>query len=153
MLPLLAPALSTIPGVPGVAGCALYRLFSPVCHQDAGRCFLLAGMPVAVCERCSAIYAGFLIGALVYPLLALFLGRQELPRWLLGAGALPMLLDVAGGLSGVHDVTVVTRVLTGATFGVVVALFIVPTAMSAAVELVERRNSRTLTIKKGVPHA
>ena len=42
----------------------LYRLFSAICHQLPDRSWFLDGHPLAVCIRCTAIYAGFL-GALV----------------------------------------------------------------------------------------
>lgn len=53
---------------PGTA--ALIRLFfAPVCHQQADRCFRVADRPLAVCARCTGIYAGFLTGVLLLPAL------------------------------------------------------------------------------------
>jgi len=42
----------------------LYLFFSPVCHQQAERCFSYHGLPFAVCARCFGIYAGFFMGLL-----------------------------------------------------------------------------------------
>lgn len=38
--------------------------YAPLCHQIEGRCFSLAGGPIAVCARCSGLYVGGLVGLL-----------------------------------------------------------------------------------------
>ncbi|WP_369679009.1 DUF2085 domain-containing protein [Chloroherpeton thalassium] len=44
----------------------LYDIFSPVCHQKAERCLTINGLPLALCARCSALYAGIGIGAIFF---------------------------------------------------------------------------------------
>jgi len=39
----------------------IYTFFSGICHQNPDRSWFLAGEPLAVCVRCTSIYAGFLI--------------------------------------------------------------------------------------------
>src|SRR3990170_3560751 len=46
-----------------------YAVYSPVCHQVAGRSLRCFGEPLAVCTRCTGIYLGFLLGLGLYPFL------------------------------------------------------------------------------------
>src|ERR671913_225429 len=46
----------------------LYGVFHAVCHQIAERSFHVDGHALAVCSRCTGIYAGFMLSALLYPL-------------------------------------------------------------------------------------
>jgi uncharacterized membrane protein len=43
----------------------VHALFRPLCHQQPGRSFWMAGAPMAVCARCLGIYIGAAIGLLV----------------------------------------------------------------------------------------
>ena len=43
----------------------LYTFFSAICHQDPARSWSLAGNPLPVCIRCTSIYFGFFLAALV----------------------------------------------------------------------------------------
>jgi uncharacterized membrane protein len=54
--PLLAP------GHP-LAALLIRSFFARVCHQQANRSFLIAGVPAAVCVRCLGIYCGAGLGA------------------------------------------------------------------------------------------
>src|SRR5690349_15498240 len=47
---------------------SIYKAFSFVCHQIPERSFHLAGHQFAVCSRCTGLYSGFAVAALVYPL-------------------------------------------------------------------------------------
>src|SRR5207302_9212063 len=44
---------------------AIYLFFSRICHQDPLRSWHLFGEPLAVCIRCTSIYCGFFLGALL----------------------------------------------------------------------------------------
>src|SRR5688572_28452850 len=46
----------------------IYLPFSYLCHQIPARYFYFAQHPLAVCSRCTGIYAGFLLGIIIYPL-------------------------------------------------------------------------------------
>jgi uncharacterized membrane protein len=109
----------------------LYQFFQPVCHQIDSRSVHLLGMPLAVCVRCSAIYGAFLLGTILYPVLRP-LHSVALPSrwWLLGA-LMPMLLDVAAGIAGIHEITPLTRTVTGAVAGVTLPFFVIPVVMEA----------------------
>lgn len=107
-------------------GRAIYKGFAPICHQQAERSFDLHDLPFAVCARCTGLYAGFALGVLVYPLLR-NLGNRETPwrGWLIAA-FVPTCVDFALGFFGVWENTHLSRSLTGALFGAVAALYVVP---------------------------
>lgn len=42
----------------------IYTFFSMICHQYSERSFHLAGAALAVCIRCTSIYAGFFVALL-----------------------------------------------------------------------------------------
>lgn len=112
-------------------GSTIYRGFGFVCHQIPARSFHFAGNPFAVCARCTGIYAGFALGVALYPLLVRsWLARAWTPArvWLFIATA-PMTLDFALGFFGIWENTHFSRLLTGAFFGAVCALFVVPALM------------------------
>jgi uncharacterized membrane protein len=105
---------------------AIYRAFSPVCHQMPERSFYLAGHPLAVCARCCGLYAGFAASTLLYPLVR-SLRRRDAParRWLFLALA-PTAVDFGLNLAGVWENTHASRALTGALLGAVIAFYVVP---------------------------
>lgn len=110
----------------GVLSLILYRSFSAVCHQMPERSFHLHGFPLAVCSRCTGIYAGFLVGLLIAPLVR-NLRECEMPhrRWLILA-ALPMLADFGVDFVGLANNTFVSRATTGALLGMVAAFYVLP---------------------------
>src|SRR5947207_11465936 len=68
----------------------IYKTFSLVCHQIPERSFHLAGYKFAVCSRCTGLYSGFALAALIYPIVR-SLRQTETPSivWLfLAAGTL-----------------------------------------------------------------
>jgi uncharacterized membrane protein len=128
---LLAPVFAARGGTLAQVASLIYQFFQPLCHQIDSRSFHLFGAPFAVCIRCSAVYIAFLAGMLLYPFCR-SVDRPVLPdRRVLLAAAFPMLLDVAAGALGLHDITSVSRTISGAILGAVLPLFIVPTAIEA----------------------
>lgn len=114
----------------GVLALILYRSFSAVCHQIPERSFHLHGFPLAVCSRCTGIYAGFIVGVLIAPL-ARELRETEMPnrRWLIWA-VLPMLVDFGADFVGLFNNTFISRAATGALLGIVAAFYILPGCVS-----------------------
>jgi len=104
----------------------LYRSFSVACHQVPERAFEVAGFPLAVCARCTGLYAGALAGFVFYPL-ARTLGRTDAPTrvWLLLAAA-PTTLDFALGVTGLWENTHWSRLLTALPLGAAAAFYVVP---------------------------
>lgn len=104
----------------------IYRAFSFLCHQIPERSFHLDGHQLAVCSRCTGIYAGFAAGVLFYPLVRSLRRPDSLSRlWLLPA-CLPIAIDFALGFFGVWENTHLSRFSTGAIFGAACAFFVVP---------------------------
>ncbi len=104
----------------------IYKFFSFVCHQIPERSFHIAGYKFAVCSRCTGLYSGFAFATLGYPLFR-SLKRTDTPRviWLLLSGV-PLLVDFSLTYFGFWQNTHLTRFVTGALFGAVAAIFIVP---------------------------
>lgn len=150
-LPLLAPVL--MHGGHAGAGGLIYTLFKPLCHQMPERSFFLfgpqatytyaelaaylggtvparyigdaaIGWKAAVCQRDVAIYGTALLAGLLFALL-----RKRLrPLGLKWAGALmlPMAVDGSGQLVGLWGSTWLSRVITGALFGLMLVWAVFP---------------------------
>lgn len=104
----------------------IYRAFGFLCHQIPERSFHLENHALAVCARCTGIYAGFATSILLYPLVR-SLKKAEAPAriWLVLA-CLPITVDFALGYFNIWPNTHLSRFATGAIFGATCALFIVP---------------------------
>jgi uncharacterized membrane protein len=114
---------------------ALYQGFGYVCHQQPERSFFLAGHQLAVCSRCTGIYFGFVALTLLYPAL-LPLRSTAVPerKWLVLA-AVPLAIDFALGFLGIWENTHTSRFLTGALFGGVVVLYLLPALAELSLRL------------------
>lgn len=117
----------------------VYRAGSVLCHQQEGRSFEYHGTQLAVCARCTGLYAGGAAGAIVsWLVLAAARGRARvwhlpLTRWriLAAASALPLLAAwaVEHGLGA--DVTSLARFATALPLGACVAAIVVAWAGGA----------------------
>lgn len=104
----------------------IYRAFGLLCHQIPERSFHVGGKALAVCARCTGIYAGFATSVLFYPVMR-SLKRADSPRriWLVAA-SLPIAVDFALGFFGIWQNTHFSRFSTGAIFGAACALYVLP---------------------------
>jgi uncharacterized membrane protein len=104
------------------AGSWLRLAFAPTCHQQPDRCLDLGAGPLAVCARCSGLYAGGLLGLLAIALSGVR-RRPTLPT--LVAALVPTVLDVAAGLIGLPSLPnwprFVIAVAPGAVLGLLLA--------------------------------
>jgi len=107
----------------------LYGSFRVACHQLPERAFRLAGSPLAVCARCTGLYAGTLAGLAAYPLVRP-LGRTQAPwrGWLLLTAA-PTSVDFLLGVTGLWENTHASRFWTALALGAAAAFYIVPGAV------------------------
>ncbi len=129
-----APLLTHAGGGAASWGTEIYTFFHPLCHQLDGRSLHCAGEKLAVCSRCSAIYAGFLLGVLVYPFFRP-VGRPHAPsRTMLLVALAPMAVDVLLGFTGLHDATIGTRLITGGIFGVLIPFVVLPVLLETVHE-------------------
>ena len=122
---IVAAPLAKGDGYPVLAA-AIYKGFSYLCHQIPERSFHLAGNKFGVCSRCTGLYSGFALAALVYPLTR-SLKRTDTPRivWLCLA-ALPLAIDFSLGYFSLWQNTHLSRFVTGALLGSVAVFYIVP---------------------------
>ncbi|MGI8918449.1 MAG: DUF2085 domain-containing protein [Pyrinomonadaceae bacterium] len=128
----------------GIISGILYQAFSYVCHQQPERSFFIAGQPLAVCARCTGVYAGFALTTLLYPLFT-SLRRTNPPerKWLFIAVA-PLAIDFGLGFLGIWENTHWSRFITGALFGSVVVFYVLP----ALAELGYRFGARAVSETK-----
>jgi uncharacterized membrane protein len=121
----------------------LYHGLSGVCHQMPERAFWVAGHPLAVCARCTGIYAGFTLIALLYPLVARPLATRGTPRreWLILALA-PTTFDFTLGITGLWANTHLSRALTGAWLGAWLAFYVVPGVLEISRQRRRRRDAQ-----------
>ena len=120
-----------------------YQSFSIICHQIPERSWQIAGFPLAVCSRCTSIYAGGLAGLLLYPMVHYVghfgrvgksIGAIAWSRRGLALAMVPMLADVAFDLLGIRQNTFLSRAMTGGLAGVALALYLTPTILAAGAE-------------------
>ena len=104
----------------------IYQAFHFLCHQLPERSYFIAGHKLAVCARCTGLYAGFFLMLVLYPLFR-SLRDTTLPhrRWLLMATA-PLVLDFGLTFAGIWENTHTSRFLTGFLFGSVTVFYIMP---------------------------
>jgi uncharacterized membrane protein len=104
----------------------IYKAFSFVCHQIPERSFHLSGYQFGVCSRCTGLYLGFAVAALIYPL-ACSLKRTDTPPrvWLILAAA-PLAIDFSLTYFGIWSNTHLSRFSTGALLSSVAVFYIMP---------------------------
>ena len=105
---------------------ALYKFFSPACHQMPERSFYVAGYPLAVCARCFGLYVGALAGVAIYPLARRVTRMDAPPRVWLILAAVPTAIDFALGFFHVWENTHWSRFSTALLLGTASAFYIVP---------------------------
>ena len=105
---------------------SIYKVFGFVCHQIPERSFHIAGYKFAVCSRCTGLYSGFALAALVFPLVR-SLRQTETPSivWLFLAAA-PLVIDFSLGYFSIWQNNHASRFATGALLGSVAVFYILP---------------------------
>ncbi len=123
----------------------IYRAFGTLCHQLPDRSFFVAGHKLAVCARCTGLYAGYTLVLIVYPLLRP-LRSTTLPnaRWLFVAAA-PLFVDVALTLLGLWDNTHGSRLLTGMLLGGVTVFYVMPGLAELSMRISRTKTSSSTT--------
>ncbi len=118
---------------------AIYKTFSFVCHQIPDRSFHLAGHQFGVCSRCTGLYAGFAVAALVYPLARSLRSTDTPSRLWLVLATLPLIVDFALGYFSIWENTHLSRFLTGALLSSVAVFYIMPGLIDLSSALPVRR--------------
>jgi uncharacterized membrane protein len=115
---------------------SIYGGFAVVCHQLPERSYFLAGHKLAVCSRCTGLYAGFALTLLFYPLLRPLRSVNWPPPVWLALSAVPMAIDFSLTFLGIWENTHTSRVLTGLLLGSVSVFYVMP----GVAELATRKN-------------
>jgi uncharacterized membrane protein len=137
---VMAPVgASSRPPLAPAAAAVMYAAGSIICHQIPDRSFRLGGAQLPVCARCCGLYAGGLLGAMLWAGAA-GLGRQpsaRIRRWTsanvlratLVLAALPTLVSVATAWVGWWDPANLLRFTLAVPLGT--AIGAVTTAVAA----------------------
>ena len=126
-LVVVAPLVAA--GGHGELAQVIYRAFAVLCHQRPERSYFIDGHKLAVCSRCTGVYAGFAFTLLLYPLIRSLRTTTTPPRsWLLLA-AVPLGIDFSLTFFGSWENTHTSRLLTGALLGSVAVFYVVPGLM------------------------
>ena len=136
---ILAPAL--VERFPGLAN-ALYAFYAPVCHQIDVRSFHLFGGKLAVCIRCSSIYFTFFLSLLAFPLFRSVTNPAYPANSWIALAMVPMAVDVFLDLTGLHTSSALTREITGALFGAILPLYLVPPLLEGVSQLRDQFHAR-----------
>jgi len=96
-------------------------LFRALCHGIPGRCLELWNVPMPICARCTAIYAGLLAGILLFFLLPRI--QAHLARKMLVIAALPMFVDGITQLAMLRESSNPLRIETGLLAGAAFAFW------------------------------
>lgn len=129
---------------------AIYSTFSFVCHQIPERSFHLAGHKLGVCSRCTGLYSGLALAALVYPLVR-SLKRTDTPGifWLFLA-AVPLAIDFSLGYFNIWHNTHLSRFMTGALLSSVASFYIIPGLIELSLSVAQRfRSPESYPLRSG----
>jgi uncharacterized membrane protein len=104
----------------------IYRGFGVFCHQRPDRSYFIEGHKLAVCSRCTGLYAGFGLALLLYPLIRSLRNNIAPPRIYLILAAIPLGIDFSLTFFGIWENTHTSRLLTGALLGSVAVFYVMP---------------------------
>lgn len=105
---------------------SIYHAFAALCHQLPERSYFIDGHKLAVCSRCTGLYAGFAFTMLLYPLIRPLKTIDWPPREWLILSAVPMAIDFGLTFFGIWENTHTSRLLTGILLGVVSVFYVMP---------------------------
>ena len=95
--------------------------FRALCHGIPARCLELWNVPMPICARCTAIYAGLLGGIVLFLILPRIQGL--IARRIVAFAAVPMFIDGLTQLAGLRDSTNLLRIETGLLAGAAFAFW------------------------------
>ncbi len=120
----------------------IYSFYSWICHQFSSRSFHYDQHPFAVCARCFGVYAGFLLGLFIYPMLRKFENTEPFSRIWLFLAMIPMSLDWSLTFFDIWENTHLSRSITGGILGIACAIFIVPALVEIGQFITLRKHSK-----------
>ena len=131
----------------------VYRAYAILCHQLPERSYFIDGHKLAVCSRCTGVYAGFAFTLLLYPLIRSLRTTTSPPRsWLLLA-AVPLGIDFSLTFFGIWENTHTSRLLTGALLGSVAVFYVVPGLMDLSLRHLQAPGPQPVTFTLASPES
>jgi uncharacterized membrane protein len=112
-------------------------LFRLLCHGIPSRCLTLWEVPMPICARCTAIYAGLFAGLMLF--LIVRKGREIVFRWPAIAAAILIALDGVTQATGLRESTNGLRIATGLLAGFFFGMWVL-----CAIETAPRERSQRL---------
>lgn len=122
----------------------IYRAFGALCHQLPERSYFIDGHKLAVCSRCTGLYAGFALTLLVYPLVRSLRTTATPARKWLALAALPTFIDFSLTFFGIWENTHTSRLLTGFLLGSAVVFYVMPGVVELSFRALQARSARPL---------
>jgi uncharacterized membrane protein len=126
------------------AGPLLRLAYAPLCHQLPERSFEIGSHSMAVCARCTGLYAGGVAGLLLA--LGGALARVRPRPWWLAAAVAPTAIDFGFGWVGLPALANLPRALLAVPAGLVAGLFL----SVAILDLFESRNGAERPARGGI---
>jgi uncharacterized membrane protein len=136
---ILAAAAATTWAIAHGASTRWRIVFRLLCHGIPSRCLTLWDVPMPICARCTAIYAGLFAGLLLFMLIRR--GNERLFRWSAIAAATPLFIDGVTQATGLRESTNGVRVATGLVAGLAFGLWVL-----CAIETAPREPSQRLDL-------
>ena len=131
----------------------VYRAYGVLCHQLPERSYFIDGHKLAVCSRCTGVYAGFAFTLLLYPLIRSLRTTTSPPRsWLLLA-AVPLGIDFSLTFFGIWENTHTSRLLTGALLGSVAVFYAMPGLMDLSLRHLQAPGPQPATFTLASPES
>jgi uncharacterized membrane protein len=106
--------------------------FRALCHGIIARCLTIQGAPMPICARCSAIYAGLVIGSMLFAATWKWIDPRIM-RALLVLAAVPIGVDGLTQAIGLRESTNVLRLATGFPAALMFALWLLATLQATRV--------------------
>ena len=131
----------------------IYRGFGIFCHQRPDRSYFIKGHKLAVCSRCTGLYAGFGLTMLLYPIFRSLRSVAFPPRRILFLAALPLAIDFILTFFGIWENTHTSRLLTGALLGSVTVFFVMPGIVDSALRGVKLKTPTRMTFTLASPES
>jgi uncharacterized membrane protein len=107
--------------------------FRALCHGIIARCLTLWGAPMPICARCAAIYAGLVIGSLLFAVTWRWIEPRSM-RLLVVLATVPIGIDGITQAIGLRESTNVLRLATGFPVALTFALWLLATVQRKSEE-------------------
>jgi|ERR1051325_10100685 uncharacterized membrane protein len=129
----------------------IYRAFGIFCHQRPERSYFIEGHKLAICSRCTGLYAGFAFTLLLYPLVRSLRITTTPPRSVLLLAAVPLGIDFSLTFFGIWENTHTSRLLTGLFLGSVAVFYVMPGLMDLSLRPLQASKPQPVTFTISSP--